>query len=114
MIDRVDGPMVRARKLVEAHLAEFGMVPHPDKLKDAIATDLAFVQFAAMPLARDIAAGPTDEECAVACVLVTNPQGALRKDGDGWQKRVNDTIRALRDERNALRAALARAERVDD
>lgn len=46
----------------------------------------------------------SDEACAVACMLVSNPQGALRKDGDGWQKRVNDLIRALRDERNVLRA----------
>jgi uncharacterized protein (DUF4415 family) len=44
----------------------------------------------------------SDEACAVACTLVSNPQGALRKDGDGWQKRVNDLIRALRDERHKL------------
>lgn len=75
-------------------------------LIDAIATELGFVQLAATPHTRDIAAGPTDEECAVVCMLVSNPQGALHKDGDGWQKRVNDTIRALRDERNALRAAI--------
>lgn len=35
---------------------------------------------------------------AMACMLVSNPQGQLRKDGDGWQKRVNDVIRAQRDE----------------
>lgn len=45
----------------------------------------------------------SDEACAVACMLVSNPQGALRKDGDGWQRRVNDLIRALLDERNRLR-----------
>jgi hypothetical protein len=45
----------------------------------------------------------SDEACAMACMLVSNPQGSLRCDGDGWQKRVNDLIRALRDERNALR-----------
>jgi hypothetical protein len=44
----------------------------------------------------------------VVCMLVSNPQNALRKDGDGWQKRVNDLIRALRDERNAMR------EKIDD
>lgn len=50
----------------------------------------------------------SDEACAVACMLVSNPQDALRKDGTGWQKRVNDLIRALRDERNTLtgRAAM--------
>lgn len=48
----------------------------------------------------------SDEACAVACVLVSNPQGSLRTDGDGWQKRVNDLIRALRDERNDLRRRL--------
>jgi hypothetical protein len=46
----------------------------------------------------------SDEACALACILVSNPQGAMRKDGDGWQKTVNDLIRALRDERNLLRA----------
>jgi hypothetical protein len=46
----------------------------------------------------------SDEACAMACMLVSNPRGKLRKDGDGWQKRVNDLIRALRDERNDLRA----------
>lgn len=48
----------------------------------------------------------SDEACAVACMLVSNPQGAFRTDGDGWQKRVNDLIRALRDERNDLRRQL--------
>jgi hypothetical protein len=49
----------------------------------------------------------SDEACAVACMLVSNPQGAMHGDGDGWQKRVNDLIRALRDERTALRRSLA-------
>ncbi|MBO4228037.1 hypothetical protein [Bradyrhizobium neotropicale] len=48
----------------------------------------------------------SDEACAIACMLVSNPQGAMRKDGDGWRKRVNDLIRALRDERSALREKL--------
>jgi hypothetical protein len=41
----------------------------------------------------------SDEACAIACMLVSNPQGKARQDGDGWQRRVNDLIRALRDER---------------
>ncbi len=49
----------------------------------------------------------SDEACALACMFVSNPQKALRNDGDGWQKRVNDLIRALRDERNALRARIS-------
>jgi hypothetical protein len=49
------------------------------------------------------------EACAVVCMLVSNPEGALRKDGDGWQRRVNDVIRALR---NELDAAEARAKRL--
>lgn len=105
---QVSDPMGRARQLVEAHQREFGEVPHASKLVDEVGTLLGFFQLAATPHTRDIAAGPTDEDCAVACVLVSNPQGALRQDGDGWQKRVNDTIRALRDERNRLRAALRR------
>jgi hypothetical protein len=51
----------------------------------------------------------SDEACAVACLLVSNPQGAMRRDGDGWQKRVNDLIRALRDERNDYRARMCKA-----
>lgn len=51
----------------------------------------------------------SDEACAVVCMIVSNPQGVLRKDGDGWQKRVNDLIRALRDERNELKTQLASA-----
>lgn len=43
------GPMLRARKLVEDHIAAYGYVPHPDKLKDAIAAELGFVQLAAIP-----------------------------------------------------------------
>lgn len=54
----------------------------------------------------------SNEACAAACLLVSNPQGAMRRDGDGWQQRVNDLIRALRDERNALRAE--RNKLIDD
>ncbi len=56
---------------------------------------------------REATANTSDEACAVACMLVSNPQGALRQNGDGWQRRVNDLIRALRDERNALKAEIA-------
>lgn len=55
----------------------------------------------------------SDEACAVACMLVSNPEGAFRKDGDGWQRRVNDLIRALRDERNAMREKLDQASYAD-
>lgn len=48
----------------------------------------------------------SEEACAIACMLVSNPQGALRKDGDGWQKRVNDLIRALRSELSSAEARL--------
>lgn len=34
---RVDDHMMRARRLVENHIEAFGMVPHPDLIKDAIA-----------------------------------------------------------------------------
>jgi len=32
-----DAPMRSARALVEAHITDYGMVPHPDKMKEAIA-----------------------------------------------------------------------------
>ena len=44
----------------------------------------------------------SDEACAVVCMIVSNPQGKFQS--PGWQKRVNDLIRALRDERNSLTA----------
>jgi hypothetical protein len=34
---RIDDHMTRARRLVENHIEAFGMVPHPDLIKDAIA-----------------------------------------------------------------------------
>ena len=39
----------------------------------------------------------SDEACAVVCMIVSNPGGDFQK--PGWKKRVNDLIRALRDER---------------
>ena len=42
----------------------------------------------------------SDEECALVCMIVSNPGGGERP--HAWQKRVNDLIRALRDERNRL------------
>lgn len=32
-----DKAMLTARRLVEAHIQDYGMVPHPDKMKEAIA-----------------------------------------------------------------------------
>ncbi len=101
-------PRARARMLVSQHQAEFGEIPYAAKLIDEVGAFLGFLQLVAIPYTRDISAGPTNEDCAVATMLVSNPQGALRKDGDGWQKIVNDVIHGLRDERNALRAAIHR------
>lgn len=39
-MDNKSGPMLCARKIVENHIAVYGMVPHPDKLKEAIASAL--------------------------------------------------------------------------
>lgn len=46
---KAPGPMLRARKIVEDHIADYGYVPHPDKLKEAVADALAFVEFASTP-----------------------------------------------------------------
>jgi hypothetical protein len=43
----------------------------------------------------------SDERIAVICMLVSNPDGLKRP--DDWRKQVNDVLRALRDERNALK-----------
>lgn len=40
----VNGPMRRARHLVEAHIEAYGMVPHPDRIKDAIATEIGALE----------------------------------------------------------------------
>lgn len=39
-----DGSMRRARQLVEDHIEAYGMVPHPDRIKEAIATELSVLQ----------------------------------------------------------------------
>lgn len=36
-LTRVDDHMTRARRLVEDHISAYGMVPHPDRIKEAIA-----------------------------------------------------------------------------
>lgn len=33
--------MLTARRLVEDHIRDYGMVPHPDKLKERIAREIA-------------------------------------------------------------------------
>lgn len=47
----------------------------------------------------------SNEQCAAICMVVTNPGDKPRR--DGWQKCVNDLIRALRDERNGLLETIA-------
>ena len=42
----------------------------------------------------------SNEQCALVCMIVSNPGDGERP--HAWQKRVNDLIRALRDERNEL------------
>lgn len=45
--------MMRARKIVEEHITNYGMVPHPDRLKEAIANALpSDVNELALRLAR--------------------------------------------------------------
>lgn len=49
----------------------------------------------------------SDEQCALICMVVSNPGDGPRP--HAWQKRVNDLIRALRDERNDYRERMCRA-----
>ena len=49
-----DGPMVRARKIVEDHIQWNGMIPAPDLLKEAIAAELGFVQLASIPHREEV------------------------------------------------------------
>ena len=54
---------------------------------------------------------PTTTEAAICCMIVSNPCGGMRP--HGWQKRVNDLIRAQDQELATLRASEAAAlERV--
>jgi len=50
----------------------------------------------------------SDGHCALVCMIVSNPGSGERR--LGWQKVVNDLIRALRDERNAFREVLHECE----
>lgn len=52
----------------------------------------------------------SDEACALVCMLVSNPGGGERP--HAWQRRVNDLIRALRDERNSLLGQVRSYERL--
>lgn len=47
-----NGPMRRARTLVEAHIAVYGMVPHPDKIKELIALELGLAEMRGMDRVR--------------------------------------------------------------
>lgn len=51
--DPVNGHMRRARALVEAHISEYGMVPHPDKIKEAIAVELGLAEMRGIDRMRD-------------------------------------------------------------
>jgi hypothetical protein len=61
------------------------------------------ISFAVYNVEKVVKVDTSDEACAVACMLISDPSGQLH-DQPSWQKRVNDLICALRDERNALRA----------
>lgn len=63
--------------------------------------------------AEGLVVDTSDEACAVACMLVSNPllEGETIRTA-GWQKRVNDLIRALRDERNALQSQATHDRRI--
>lgn len=53
--DPANGPMRRARALVDAHISEYGMVPHPDKIKEAIAVELGLAEIRGIDRMRDAA-----------------------------------------------------------
>src|SRR4029077_20927596 len=66
-------------------------------------------------MAKDLKMEPidtSDEACALVCMLVSNPGQGKRP--YAWQKRVNDLIRALRDERNELRRAVGPLSEQED
>ncbi len=44
-----DGPMKRARLIVEKHIRMYGHVPAAHRLIEAIAADLSFIELAATP-----------------------------------------------------------------
>jgi hypothetical protein len=62
--DRTDGPMRRARALVEAHIADYGMVPHPDKIKEAIAVELGLAEIRGADRSRACAQQTRDDALA--------------------------------------------------
>ena len=50
---------------------------------------------------------PTSTEAAICCMIVSNPSGGMQP--HGWQKRVNDLIRAQDQELTTLRAEADRS-----
>lgn len=66
--------MLKARKLVEDHIEFYGMVPHPDKLKESIARALEALQAENAKL-REVVI----EECVTAA-------------RDGFEKAMDDYV----------------------
>lgn len=70
--------------------------------RDTLAAQLETRTAQRNELQADLLANTSDEACALACMVVSNPQGGLQK--PGWQAQVNGLIRSLQAERNTYRA----------
>ena len=68
--DLVNGAMTTARKIVEDHIAAYGMVPHPDKIKDAIAAEIGLTQLRTISRFRPQGPDPLDQLRQVREMLV--------------------------------------------
>lgn len=109
--DPVDGPMRRARALVEDHIATYGMVPHPDRIKEAIAVELGLAEIRAIDRGRS---GRTQQ--LVARIKRTSKYYGQTKPGAWFDVRaVNDRSYSLRGNDNNYRLSdVALGVRLDD
>jgi hypothetical protein len=78
---RGGGPMRRARAIVELHIADYGMVPHPDKIKEAIAAELGLAEIKA-----------ADRSASAIALLRDGLSGMAPDERMRWKVRVEDFL----------------------
>lgn len=94
--DPVNGPMRRARALVEVHISEYGMVPHPDKIKEAIAVELGLAEIRGIDRMRDVAQSSIEQAKAYVDRAIASYVGDPA--GNQFQKGFLAALEVVRDE----------------
>jgi hypothetical protein len=114
----IDDHMTRARRLVEDHISAYGMVPHPDRIKEAIAEqsqqsfDLGFRAAGGIsPAQADVRAAPwvcchCDAPLSCAACGVEQPD-----DSEHYRRQEEELVR-LRSRQADVRAATIEVPKV--